>query len=277
MKSIGRLLMSKLGWKWNSNLFKYNINTSLKKFKITTMQLPMAHIHNPSRDNYIIVSSFISFMIVLTNYGCINNQNKRSQGSRNSELGEKRHVLVSDSDKKNVKIQDDWILVKNAKTTKDFGIVKLKKKQDTIIIVCTGWFFYYPFGKNSNLKELTDQVNSSEMKMEYSKSYDNDFELFRFSQKNSYLKFTKEAETGKLEIVAGRIVDPGLRLVNGVRVGMKKEDFVHLYFNDSNNQFAYVHVIEFISALDGIWHYYTFKDDTLSEIRFDTDYQLNKD
>ena len=157
----------------------------------------------------------------------------------------------------------------------DFEIIEYKIISDTLSIVSTSDFLYYPFNKYNDIKDLTNNYSFMENSVEYN---DLHVPLYRFSFKKSYIKFVYDDQNRLFEIVAAKIFDDDIVLSNQIKIGISKSDFISFFadkidFEEINN----INVIEFISGLTGIWHYYTFNNNVLVSYEIDTDYMLNKD
>jgi len=185
------------------------------------------------------------------------------------------HTLNPDSNK----IIRSFFL-KNFKQQGDIKVSKVNINHDTLSILSSGWFFYYPLGMFHNLTTLRNRLKLLNFKKEYvpdETSPSGKTPLYRFYNDNSFVKYIYQPDTKNMEIVSGEITDPSIILRNGTKVGMDKTDFLDLYFSrDTHNATKKINVVEFISALDGMWHYYNFKNDKLYSICFDTDYQVDK-
>lgn len=172
----------------------------------------------------------------------------------------------------------DSSLVKYYKTEAGRSAISINTNNDTLSIVTTGWFFYYPFGKFHDLKSLNKIGKNISVKKELEKTSDAEpVIIYRSCSNDSFVKFIDQPETNRFEIVSGDIKSDDITLLNGVKVGMDRPEFIDLYFkSDAQSQLADIKTFKFITALDGMWHYYTFKNGKLLHIQFDTDYQLDK-
>ncbi|MEO6150805.1 MAG: hypothetical protein ABIP28_11610 [Mucilaginibacter sp.] len=148
---------------------------------------------------------------------------------------------------------------------------------DTLIIVLSSSFFNYPFGKFNSMSELNYKYkNIYSFKTIFSKNIitPDSTLIYRMSINKSYVNFLLDDDKGRIEILSGNIVDTGMPLQKGIRVGMSKSDLLKIFFKKAppNN----INTVKIISAVAGMWHYYTFKADKLQSITFDTDYLINK-
>lgn len=163
----------------------------------------------------------------------------------------------------------------------DFEIIEYSIIGDTLRIVSTSNFLYYPFGCHTGADEFLERYPFMK-KTEEQDHFNGDtsasiISLYRFSFNNSYVKFLHDTEKNRMELVGARITDKKISLVNQVNIGIAKTDFICRFTNKIKpEQIKNVTVIEFISGVLGIWHYYCFENDILTSIYVDTDYQLDK-
>ena len=144
---------------------------------------------------------------------------------------------------------------------------------DTLWIVSTSNFFFYPFGKYHNLHELSNAYLFMKKRIEYdthSRDYSNE-PLNRFTYNQSYIKFFYDDEKKTMEIISAKIFDKKISLINHVQIGITKSVFIQKFTNTiSPEQIKNTHVIAFASGLYGIWHYYNFEGDTLKSFWINT-------
>jgi hypothetical protein len=162
----------------------------------------------------------------------------------------------------------------------DKKVISVELKWDTLNIVTTNQFAYYPFGKYFSIEEFNNYLNSFNLDVE--QQYPNNDTLldlrvlYNLSYRDTKIKVLSDPENKTIEIVSGKILDPELKLVNGFQVGMTKAAFIDSLFSKKPADFSKIKVVEIESGLMGIWHYYIFEHDTLKSILLDTDYQFNK-
>lgn len=170
----------------------------------------------------------------------------------------------------------------NSSALESNGFIESRIKSDTLLIVSTNEFLYYPFGIYSNIEDIRNQY-SFNVKISYNDEYPfkdtttNKLRVYKINFKNSFVKFTK-GDNNNMEIVSARVLDKELHLSNGVKVGITKKDFINqLSLKEEQHQLNKINIVELESGLTGIWHYYFFKNDTLSYFIIDSDFQLEKD
>ncbi len=162
----------------------------------------------------------------------------------------------------------------------DKKIISTELKWDTLNIITTNPFAYYPFGKHFSIEEFNNSLDSFNLEIE--QKYPNNDTLldlrvlYNLTYKTSKIKVLTDPENKTIEIVSGKILDPEVELVNRFQVGMTKAVFIDSLFSKRPVDFSKIKVVEIESGLMGIWHYYIFEQDTLKSILLDTDYQFNK-
>ncbi|UYZ62621.1 hypothetical protein [Hymenobacter weizhouensis] len=157
-----------------------------------------------------------------------------------------------------------------------FELVSYQVAADTLQLVSTSNFLYYPFGRYSAISAFKAK-NPLFTFVKETDPTDNTVNLYRGIYDNNFIKLFLDDEKGALEVVSGRVNDSKIRLNEGILVGMKKREFFSRIFKKpSIIEKADIKVVELISGLEGIHHYYTFRNDTLARIDFNTNYQFNK-
>lgn len=156
----------------------------------------------------------------------------------------------------------------------DYEIIK-----DTLRIISTSKFLYYPFGIHNDTKEfikhhpfLHDFVEPITFASDDSGIITN---LYCFNFKNSQISFLLDSQTKNLELVSAKILDQEIVINSQINIGVSKNKFI-TGLNDkiAIEKIENVKVIELVSGLTGIWQYYTFNDDKLSSVTIITDYQI---
>ena len=156
--------------------------------------------------------------------------------------------------------------------------ILISEGMDTLRIVTTLPFCYYPFGESKSIS-LFRLYNKKkyDIKIEVSKYG----KLYSSSIKGSFVKYFLSTEANsdllKVQIISATITNPAYQLVNGFKIGMSKSELLNWYFiKPKEDLIKKYKVVVFESGLTGIWHYYNFENDKLVKIEFDSDYQLNK-
>jgi hypothetical protein len=149
-------------------------------------------------------------------------------------------------------------------------------RNDTLSLVLGSESLYYPFGKYPDALTLEKSLGkratmlrpASKRKM---KSSDNHILVIGT---DSIKVFVGDRVGGFLaEIVEAKIRQPGIKFKNGLEIGDSKSEVFEIYFSPINNVAVQkFKVLELVSGLDGIWHYYTFHGDVLVNIEIKSDY-----
>ncbi|MEB0261483.1 MULTISPECIES: hypothetical protein [unclassified Mucilaginibacter] len=143
---------------------------------------------------------------------------------------------------------------------------------DTLKIITGTPDLYYPFGKHSNVTNIKQSIVHSSVKNIYLINWGNkdSTAITQISTAKSIIKFYKSDETTYQEIVSANIFDNNFHFLNNIHIGMSKEELLALLFNKTPS--IAVNFIKLISTVDGIQHYYIFKNNKLIEIKIVTDY-----
>jgi len=180
----------------------------------------------------------------------------------------------------NNRLKSDKILWSNERLINEFlksvslksKIIDLKISNDTFSIISTSPFLYYPFDENRTIDEFIKR--NSFIKPENTRIIKDSF--WEIQIYNSKLILFDDKEQNKIQIVSGETSNPEVELMNGIKVGISKNDFLMKFFTKiPKDQLDRIKVIELISGLTGIWHYYNFDKDSLRIIIFKTDYQFD--
>jgi hypothetical protein len=162
----------------------------------------------------------------------------------------------------------------------DKKVISIELNWDTLSMVTTNQFAYYPFGKYFSIEEFNNSLKSFSLGVEQQYPYNDTLldlrVLYNLTYRDSKIKVLSDPENKTIEIVSGKILDPEAELVNGFQVGMTKAAFIDSLFSKKPVDFSKIKVVEIESGLLGIWQYYKFEQDTLKSILLDTDYQFNK-
>ena len=160
----------------------------------------------------------------------------------------------------------------------DFELVDLYIADDSLALVSMSDFLYYPFGRFENENKFIDKnsffTSSCILNIKDDDDSEYNIELTQFTHKSSTL-FTINGESGFLEIVKLNVIDQEIKFINEIFVGMDKDTFFGKFFINSNTKkLCNIKKIVLVSGLQGIWHYYFFKNDHLDRIYIRTDYTV---
>jgi len=169
-----------------------------------------------------------------------------------------------------ISLKDKWTLSELLDT--------IKIKQDTLQIASCDPFLYYPFGQFRDIDSLNRRLSDLQPEII---SYDDRTDLIYSQNENKlyFLKyvFDKNADEFNLEhkfiqIYSVNIVDSSVILNHNIHVGMSKQILLQMLNVPYKYNSEDIKIIELVSGLTGIWHYYVFDEDILSEIIIKTDY-----
>lgn len=167
-------------------------------------------------------------------------------------------------------LKDNWTLSKSE-------IIEIR--EDTLVIVSTDDFLYYPFGKiqeidllNERLLNLHPKIISSENRKDLVYSYKgNELQFLKFTDiSDDNIEFDPENEF--IQVFSVNIVNDGIALDHNIKAGMNRHKLLNIMNVSDSYNFNDIKIIELVSGLTGIWHYYVFDEDVLSEIIIKTDY-----
>ena len=157
-----------------------------------------------------------------------------------------------------------------------FELIDCRPTPDTLYLVSTSDFLFYPFGSTSTLKAFGQRYSEFTFQPETDPA-DPTVRLYRGTLPGGFVKLFADDDKQDLALVAGRLTAPGLRLANGLTVGMAQRAFFATFFREPPRAGLLApKVVTLVSGLDGIRHYYSFTDGRLARIEFDSDYQFNK-
>ncbi len=171
-----------------------------------------------------------------------------------------------------VKIDKYWI---SPKPSLEFNSVQ-KISKDTLSIVVCSEYVYSPFGNIENKSKFESSILKKFSVTNRTDSLDVgkfEFNILKLNNNKLIFFFDNDPEASKhSNILKGEINSKEVKFINGVRVGMGKNEFYKVFFNDISNElikkYNYL-VLE--SCVQDIKHIYSFKDDKLLNIKFITD------
>jgi len=213
-------------------------------------------------------TSILLLLLLLSNYSSGNKKNT------NTILSSQNHYRTNNLPPTTAGANRKPLDSLKSAAKKKLGLSELELKDDTLIIVSSMDFLYYPFGHFKTINRLNQVLKSFKDSIETDVSNN---KLNRMTYKSSFIKFFYDDEKKSFEIVSGRITDPEVVFLNNIYVGISKIGFINIFFNQiSPAQIKTVKVIKIISGVDGIIHHYYFTNNILTCIKLDTDYLLDK-
>jgi hypothetical protein len=166
---------------------------------------------------------------------------------------------------------------KRFKPKKEFDITEISIKGDTLSFVSSNDYLWYPFGvfKNIDLFKKVCKKASVEQR-EYSLRSDtlkyitNRLHEIKIGRSKLILHSEPDNFEG-LTIIKGTISDNSIEFKNNIQIGMSKSKFMHNVFDAiPKGQIKHIRVVEMISIVDGMWHYYTFNNGKLIRVDFES-------
>lgn len=145
--------------------------------------------------------------------------------------------------------------------------IEYRIRHDTLSLVSSSWFLYYPFGTFKNREGL---------KRNFQAFYSEENEFYYLKDEESYAKLVRDDGREALELIYAKISSPGIRLDNGIVIGMSKPEVFSKFFKTMPVKMDSINVLKLESERKRIWHYYNFKNGVLDSFCFNTDYQEDK-
>ena len=165
------------------------------------------------------------------------------------------------------------VKVLRAHANKKWALDEINIDKDTLKFVSPDDFFYYPFGKYSNIKTfaLHSQIWGSPWIKTYNKP--DETKVYIFTHLHSSLFVLRNPDTGLIELFNARISDKDVRFVQPIAVGMDELNFLQIFFKGiDQSSIKGVKVVKVESTIEGIWNRYFFTNGRLDRVTFDTDY-----
>ncbi|TSD67542.1 hypothetical protein FFF34_009170 [Inquilinus sp. KBS0705] len=142
---------------------------------------------------------------------------------------------------------------------------------DTLKLISGVDYLYYPFGKHADVNAIIKQVTNSTLKnIRLSSAGGDTTGLTEIETSKSRMKLFYDIEQNRQQIVSADINDNNFHLKNKIEIGISKEYFFNVFFNKP--PLIPTNIIKLISVVDGIKHYYYFKNNRLVKITMITDY-----
>jgi hypothetical protein len=148
---------------------------------------------------------------------------------------------------------------------------------DTLKIVSGNCkLLYYPFGVHSNIENFLNSLQKEVFVEKQIKA--NSRETYLIQIKNNYIEvLVGDDYCGKnnfaVNVVNAKIKDNAIEIVNCIKIGITRQSFIEMLNLEDTSNLNEIKVVEMISVLAGIWHYYTFdKSGILNKIEIKSDY-----
>ena len=147
---------------------------------------------------------------------------------------------------------------------------------DTLKLVTCAEFVYSPFGQLNNKSDLpTSNLKNFEIlnRLDKIDVTEIEFQILTLNSSRLILFFENDPEASKHSyIFKGEIKDSNVNFIDGIKIGMTKENFIKTFFDSFPNELmTKYNFIVFESCVEDITHTYSFKDNKLQSINFITD------
>ena len=159
----------------------------------------------------------------------------------------------------------------------EYQIKDIKVYTDTMTVYSLAGYIVYPLGEWSSVEQyITDNQLSWYRDIGYKKYYDSmEVSVNRMRRyDDSYVDMYYSIWTKKVELLGGYITDPEVQLVNGLRVGMSKDDVFKVFFKKYPKSYTSdVTVLKVTGGAGEVTEIYTFRGQKLRHIKIETAYK----
>ena len=159
----------------------------------------------------------------------------------------------------------------------EYMIKDIKVYTDTMTIYSLAGYVIYPLGEWSSVEQyITDNKLSWYRDIGYKNYFDSmEVSVNRMRRyDDSYVDMYYSIWTKKVELLGGYITDKEVQLVNGLHVGMSKDDVFKVFFKKYPKSYtADVTVLKVVSGAGEVAEIYTFRGQKLKHIKIETAYK----
>lgn len=159
----------------------------------------------------------------------------------------------------------------------EYLIKDIKVYTDTMTVYSLAGYIIYPFGEWGSVEQyITDNQLSWYRDIGYKKYYDSmEVSVNRLRRyDDSYIDVYYSIWTKKVEVLGGYVTDKEVQLVNGLHVGMSKDDVFNVFFKRYPKSYTSdVAVLKVISGAGEVAEIYTFRGQKLKHIKIETAYK----
>lgn len=152
----------------------------------------------------------------------------------------------------------------------EYMVKDIKVLADTMTVYALSDHVIYPIGKWENVEQY---ITSTQLQWYREVGYKNYYDSMVVSVNtlrrldDSYIDMYRSITTGNVEMIAGVITDPEVKLENGVHVGMSKEDVFSFIFKRFPKSYVTdITVLKVISGAGEVGEVYTFRGNKLRHI-----------
>ena len=159
----------------------------------------------------------------------------------------------------------------------EYQIKDIKVYADTMTVYSLASYIIYPFGEWSSLEQyITDNQLSWYRDIGYKRYFDSmEVSVNRMRRyDDSYIDMYYSIWTKKVELLGGYITDKEVQLVNGLHVGMTKDEVFNVFFKKYPKSYTSdVAVLKVVSGAGEVAEIYTFRGQKLRHIKIETAYK----
>ncbi|MBK6965849.1 MAG: hypothetical protein IPH20_18460 [Bacteroidales bacterium] len=147
---------------------------------------------------------------------------------------------------------------------------------DTLGIVTCAEYVYSPFGTMNNKTDLKTGNLRNFVTVDKIEKTDNgelEFQKLTLGLNRIIVFFDHDPESSKSSyVIKGEIFDNRVVFENNIKIGMTKKSFIDQFFDYfPENLINNYQTIVFESCVEAITHTYTFRNDRLESVKFDSD------
>lgn len=152
----------------------------------------------------------------------------------------------------------------------EYMVKDIKVLADTMTVYALSDHVIYPIGKWENVEQyITNTQLQWYREVGYKTYYDSMVVSVNTLRRldDSYIDMYRSITTGNVEMIAGRITDPEVKLENGAHVGMSKEEVFRVIFKRFPKSYVTdIAVLKVISGAGEVGQIYTFRGNKLRHI-----------
>lgn len=159
----------------------------------------------------------------------------------------------------------------------EYQIKDIKVYTDTMTVYSLARYIIYPLGEWSSVEEY---ITNNQLHWYRDIGYKNYYDSMEVSVNrlrrtdDSYIDMYYSIWTKQVELLGGYIADPEVQLVNGLHVGMSKNDVFKVFFKKYPRSYTSdVTVLKVISGAGEVAEIYTFRGQKLRHIKIETAYK----
>lgn len=159
----------------------------------------------------------------------------------------------------------------------EYQIKDIKVYTDTMTVYSLSRDIIYPLGEWASIEQyITDNQLHWYRDIDYKPFYDSmEVSVNRMRRTDdSYIDMYYSIWTKQVELLAGYIADPEVKLTNGLHVGMSKNDVFKVFFKKYPKSYTSdITVLKVISGAGEVAEIYTFRGQKLRHIKIETAYK----